>query len=864
VMLQAGGVAETVQVVAEAPAAIQNPVVGENFQHDEIEALATPRALEGIAQLAPGLSENSPSATQVVINGAFAFDNIFMVNGIDIDDNLRAQPQNLFVEDAIQETQVLTSAISAEYGRFTGGVVNAITRSGGNVPSGSLRINFLNPAWTDETPYEKTSRLDELQQTYEATFGGPIVRDQLWFFLSGRYENTDSSRTLPVTAIPYTQNLNNKRGEIKLTGTVAPDQTVQGGYFNNGTTTTNGSGALSLLIDPHSLDVVPVPNWYAFATYRGVVGKKLLAQVQYSERRFTTGGGNTATALVDSPMIAGALSGAQPFGVYNAPYFDASDQEQRNNRQFTANATGFWDKAGHHELKVGYEFFRSQRSGGGSQSSTTYVFYTDWAASANGSPAYDSNGYLIPLFTPGLTAIDFAPATRGAVLNVDNNSLFVQDHWAINSRWSADLGMRYERVKAVSTGDIVSVDNNRIVPRLGIAFDPKGNGDHVIHATYAMYSGRYNEAQIAQNTSVAHAPELLTFYRGPRGQGRDFAAGFDLANYPSSQQNSFVLTAPPTSVFNDPGLKSPLVHEFTTSYGVNLWQGRGYADVSYIFRKTTGLIEDFQTVSNGFTEVVLEGVSAGLATNKVFKNTDLAHREYQGLVFQSQYRISDRWSVNGHYTVQLKNEGNYEGETGAVPGATSIIGNYPEAFNAARSYPDGWLQNSDHHRLRLWSTYDFRMGRFGDLSVSGLWRVESGRVYSHTAVVPLTATQAALLSAYPDPPPNSTVFFGDRGSQSFKGYGLFDASVNYDVPVFRSLRPWIKLDLFNVLNNDKLISWNTTVKADPNSPKDSLGLPTGYLPGALYGQATSTGNFPVPFNGATGGRTFRMAVGIRF
>ena len=71
-----------------------------------------------------------------------------MINGVDVNDNLFAQPQNLFIEDAIEETQVLTSGISAEYGRFTGGVVNAITKSGGNMFSGSGRVNFLNPAWT--------------------------------------------------------------------------------------------------------------------------------------------------------------------------------------------------------------------------------------------------------------------------------------------------------------------------------------------------------------------------------------------------------------------------------------------------------------------------------------------------------------------------------------------------------------------------------------------------------------------------------------------------------------------------------------------------------------------------------------------
>src|SRR6185436_15438611 len=180
----------TVQVVAESPAPIATPVVGINIKHEEIEALATPRTLQGIATLSPGVNEMSPNGGQLIINGGFAFDNIFMINGVDVNDNLFATPNNLFIEDAIEETQVLTSGISAEYGRFTGGVINAITKSGGNRFSGTGRINFFNPTWTTETPFEEsrgTKHVDAVNRKYETTFGGPISRDRLWFFLAGRH-----------------------------------------------------------------------------------------------------------------------------------------------------------------------------------------------------------------------------------------------------------------------------------------------------------------------------------------------------------------------------------------------------------------------------------------------------------------------------------------------------------------------------------------------------------------------------------------------------------------------------------------------------------------------------------------------------
>ena len=195
---------------------------------------------------------------QLIINGAFASDNVFMINGVDINDNLFATPHNLFIEDAIEETQVLTSGISAEYGRFTGGVINAITKSGGNSFSGTGRINFLNNDWTTRTPFEEcvnkdvvtcsapSNHLDKLSKTYEGTFGGPIVRDRLWFFLSGRHQFTDSQTTLQQTGVVVPTTDSNKRGEIKITGTVVNNHTLQGGFLNDPRKRTNNSGLQSV------------------------------------------------------------------------------------------------------------------------------------------------------------------------------------------------------------------------------------------------------------------------------------------------------------------------------------------------------------------------------------------------------------------------------------------------------------------------------------------------------------------------------------------------------------------------------------------------------------------------------------------
>src|SRR5262245_24252900 len=297
--------------------------------------------------------------------------------------------------------------------------------------------------------------------------------------------------------------------------------------------------------------------------------------------------------------------------------------------------------------------------------------------------------------------------------------------------------------------------------------------------------------------------------------------------------------------------------------------GKGYAQAAYIYRDWSNFIEDFISMANGTTDVVKNGFDVGTFTNVVYRNTNDATRGYQALEFQGRYNIQPRWTMNGNWTVQLKNEGNYTGEAANQPGVTGRIGDYPEIFNAARSYPDGRLPGFQRNKVRVWSVYNLGLGKYGDASISGLVRVDSHQVYSLQATnQAITQVQLSKLTAagYPDAPQSQTVYFGgERGSEDFKGYGVFDLGAGYNIPVFKTLRPWLRLDVYNFFNNQKQIGWNTTVSQDPTSPLDDLGLRTGYRQGGSFGKATSNSlHFPIPFQGETGGRTFRVAMGLRF
>src|SRR5687767_6217796 len=450
-VLSLAPVSEVVVVHGARPAPVSSPAGAFNLRADQFTPMPTGRTPFALAEVAPGLTDNTPNNNQVTVSGAFAYDNVFLMDGVDINDNVLGQPNNLFIEDAIQEQQVLTSGVSAEYGRFSGGVVNVVTKSGGNLFSGALRSNFTNPAWTVETPYEKSagiSRASTFSPSYEATAGGPLLRDRVWFFGGSRIERTTTQGTFAQTRLPYTSRNDNTRYEAKVTGTIASGHTLQGTIIDNRTDLVQPAFGGS--IDPAAMTTPSTLNRLYVATWRGVIGARTFATAQYSQKNWKLqNAGGSSTSVFESPIMTRGATTGVPAGVqYNAPYFDSTDPEERNNRQLTASVSRMLSsrRAGSHEVKGGFEYFVSTRVGGNSQTSTGYVFQTDYKLDANNRPELDANGALIPRFVPGMSRVQVWQPHRGASIDLTTASLFVTDHWVATRRLTFDLGLRFESV----------------------------------------------------------------------------------------------------------------------------------------------------------------------------------------------------------------------------------------------------------------------------------------------------------------------------------------------------------------------------------------------------------------------------------
>ncbi len=857
---------ETIVVTGEAPSALETTGTATNFSSQEISTLPVAnRNLSTIAELSGGLTDNGTVAGQVTIGGAFAYDNVFLVNGVDINDRFFGQANDLLViEDAIEETQVLTSGISAEYGRFSGGVINAITKSGGNTFTGSFRTDLTKADWRDETPIQKDlgiKRTGDLSKTYSATVGGRIIRDRLWFFAAGRDVKSDLAFTLPVSQFTGSNAQKETRYEGKLTGNLTSNHSLQFTYTKSEQTRSLEQQVTPLEEAALSKNSTRENNSYV-ASYNGVFTNNMFGELRYSQKHFGFRGlGGTGTLPSQSPFVALGNRPGTEFGTYNAPYFDASDPEDRDNNQIYGALSYFLstEKMGSHDLKAGIEVFKDIGVGGNSQTSTGFNPNTDYLTDANGNPITDANGSLIPYWSNPYvsgyyTYMAYWVATRGAKNTIDTQSVFVNDHWNLNEHWAFNIGARYEDVKSKSESGIPDVGSTSIVPRLALAYDVKGDGKYKIDVTYSEYSGKAIANQFGASSPAGNPALAYGYYVGPEGQGANFAPGFDINNYVW-----FYFSNPLVTKDLAKNLKTPRTTEFTVSGGLELPKG-GFLKLTYANRDQKDFIEDFTDRQSRVVPVTVGPIVGGLTEVQRITNSNAPVRKYEALILQGQYRITDSWGVGGNYTRELKNDGNFEGEAGQSPGISSTFGDFPEVFTEARNFPQGHLDNFQKDKLRLWTNYTLNFGRAGALDIGAIYRYDSPLTFSYTrASFGLTAIQRAAGAGYHSLPSGQTLYFGKRGAGEYEKIQSLDLALQYSIPVWKTVEPWIKFTVQNITNEHGLNTFNTQITpvTGPGAPVDAQGLPTTFTKGVNFGKGTATANFQTP-------REYFFNLGIRF
>ncbi len=189
-----------------------------------------------------GASALSPSGAlnpgTISINGQREFANSFIVNGSDVEEDVNMGAAVVPNLDAIAEFRILTNNFDAEYGEFSGGQINVVTKSGTNEFHGNL-FEFVRNTDLDARNHFSPMRGAFDQNQFGATFGGPIRKNKIFFF--GDYQGTRSTQGIDTGQIPVpsaqdrTGNLSDLASSFVTTdanGNTVPT-TVHGPYFAN-------------------------------------------------------------------------------------------------------------------------------------------------------------------------------------------------------------------------------------------------------------------------------------------------------------------------------------------------------------------------------------------------------------------------------------------------------------------------------------------------------------------------------------------------------------------------------------------------------------------------------------------------------
>jgi len=909
--MKVAAMAEAITVTAAAPSVLETSQVATNVSSDLVDELPIGRTVLDGALLAPGVNGNTAAANQLSISGSPGYDNLVMVNGVVITENVRSQALQLYVEDAIQETTVLTGGVSAEYGRFTGGVVNSITKSGGNQFTGSFRDSQTNPHWTDKTDWAgETEPRNTTSDVYEATLGGFILRDRLWFFAAGRNAEVtnptlftrvvpgDATRTI-FGADPTSKN---DKYEIKLTGQITPQHSLVASYYDETAEATNNRfTATSYDLEQFSDRSDPKDLTTAF--YNGILSTNFLVEARYSEMNYGIGWGNGAKYrdFVRGTIVRNRADSNARWN--SATFCGVCDKETRSNDGWTAKGNYYLATTGtgSHNLVGGVESFSEHRYANNYQSGSDFRLFVNSAQRVNGS--YE----IYPTLTPGpggsATFLVWTPIFTGAnESDLQTDSLFVNDKWDLNDHWSFNVGFRYDANNGKDGNGNQTSDDSAVSPRFTAIYDLQGDGRYRFSASYNKYVSRVVDGPATAAQSAGTPAYIYYAYQGPAinpaGTPANQLVGTQAAlqlvqdwfnangGLPTPENPNLAQlransghSVPGYDSLIDSTLTSPNVDEYVVGFGTQIGNN-AYVKIDGIMRDW----KDFYGFRVDQSTPVLTDPLGIKHDVSIVENTNDIKREYRGIQFQSGWRPG-RFNVGLNYTYSTL-KGNDEQES-AVSGT---VGNrpgsiyYAEFLNYDRRLQEGYLNGDQRHRVRGWVGYDIPMpSAFGALNVSLLHSYDSGQSYSAvgTILVQGAGTGAPTVSKYVASPSTGQYYFSDRGEYRYSSVNRTDGALNYSFPRIWNVEFFAQAELLNLLYNQEVIAVNTSVNAAGTSsnfaafnpfttnvadlkecPQGTSGaackaMGANWQKGASFGQATGPGSYQLP-------RTYRFSFGVRF
>jgi len=366
--------------------------------------------------------------------------------------------------ESIKEVQVLTSQFSAEFGEALATVTSAITNSGTNELRGTA-LFFVQDDALNDVPAFTSVKPPSSSQRFGGALGGPLVKDRTHFFTSyegwrSRGNNIVSSPAAPEADVPDNENQHllflrlDHRSSSRQLWTMRYNGQWFDWHNETGGLSLPGTGT-SYRNDVHTLFVsgTTVVSNRLVNTFRGQFARYTDAREDLNPGVYVSRAGYSTE---------GGLIGAYGFGASPEDTWEGGDTLSYS--------------AGAHSLRFGggLKYVRAHN---------TALPYGRGAYFFAGPPELFPQPFQ---FTQGIASSEAAVTADPRSLSA---SAFFQDDWRIGLRFTLNAGLRYDVENVTNVvGFEVPADANNLQPRIGVAFDPTGNGHTIIRGGVGVYT----------------------------------------------------------------------------------------------------------------------------------------------------------------------------------------------------------------------------------------------------------------------------------------------------------------------------------------------------------------------------------------
>jgi Carboxypeptidase regulatory-like domain/TonB dependent receptor len=872
VKMQLAGVNATVDVTAQSPTIDTTSAAGGvTVDQAMMQKLPVARNFYATAQFAPGVTSDAVGPTMMGSSGA---ENKYIIDGIDATGIQTGSQMKTLLVDFIDQVNVKTEGANAEFGGFTGGMVEAVTKSGSNQFSGSAFVFGQGGSLqqTNDTASKRpqtTTTVSNIAHQYDGgfTLGGPIMRDRLWFYGGyNPFQEKDASNvirpigTTPGTpgvgsSVPLTTDRNLYVG--KATYKAGKNQTVE--FSINGDPSTLNGALFAIAGPPSTWSGTEKTGSADFrGSYNGVFANNWLITglaARHHEIQTFTGDGASTPLLIDATQSPNLRSGG--FGGF----------EDHNYKRdiYKADLTKYQGK---HTFKGGFmgmkvDSLDQRYSGGAGQTIYTLCSVAvpnGTSCGAVGGFLYYRHRYFVNDQATGFSTSD--PTTWQIALPLSsepinhNYGAYGQDQWRVLPNLTIEGGVRWEeRNLGDRFGKSVINLNKNWAPRIGFSWDPKNDGKGKIFAFYGIY---YEDIPMDINIR-AFGGELTAFAYNTDPSPSNI---IPVAGLPS--KNSLLGSGVEPV---DPNLKGQYVQEFLIGTEREIASSLSVG-IRYNHRELKNVIEDFLIPSLGEYRIANPGQGTLGQTMGFYDGVStapapLAKRVSDIVELTATKRFTNNWQLLASYTWQ-KLEGNYDGTF------QDSTGQLDPNINSAFDYADflvnaqGKLTNDRTNQIKVDASYTVSKGALNNLELGVVSHWYSG--------VPETAYGYSF--AYQ----NWEYYLTPRGSLG-TGPSDYDADVHigYPIKVGGHARATINADIFNVLGRQAITvfdqRYNLTQDghcagipaANCNGDGGLLAQPNSIIPVAQLANPIATATNPDFLKAGTnftGQRSLRL--GVRF